>query len=297
MELRRAIWPLREVLNTLTREGTPYVQPETRVFLRDCSDHVSQLLDMIEIDREVTSTLLDLHLSSLSARMNEIMKVLTIIATIFIPLGFLRRPLRHELRPGGIALQHAGAALALRLLLFAGGDGRDGARHARLLLGQGLDRRALATAWPYPRAETERRCSGAQRRQRAAARSSASRASTQRGAVPASAGASSSFQNGALRLQPVDQEGAGLERRARGAARRSRPGRSARPAACGRSGARSGSPATASAPGPRPRSRRASSRSCRGSARASWRGSPARRRGRAPGRRSSRPRRCRCGRR
>jgi magnesium transporter len=88
MELRRAIWPLREVLNVLTREGTPYIEAETRVFLRDCSDHVSQLLDMIEIDREVTSNLLDLHLSSLSARMNEIMKVLTIIATIFIPLGF-----------------------------------------------------------------------------------------------------------------------------------------------------------------------------------------------------------------
>jgi magnesium transporter len=89
MELRRAIWPLREVLNTLIREGTPYVQAETRVFLRDCIDHVSQLLDMIEIDREVTSTLFDLHLSSLSTRMNEIMKVLTIIATIFIPLGFV----------------------------------------------------------------------------------------------------------------------------------------------------------------------------------------------------------------
>jgi magnesium transporter len=88
MELRRAVWPLREMLNMLMREGTPYVQPDTRMFLRDCSDHVSQLLDMIEIDREVTSTLLDLHLSSLSARMNEIMKVLTIIATIFIPLGF-----------------------------------------------------------------------------------------------------------------------------------------------------------------------------------------------------------------
>jgi magnesium transporter len=88
MELRRAIWPLRELLNTLNRESTPYIQPETRVFLRDCSDHVSQLLDMIEVDREVTATLLDLHLSSLSARMNEIMKVLTIIATIFIPLGF-----------------------------------------------------------------------------------------------------------------------------------------------------------------------------------------------------------------
>ena len=89
MELRRALWPLREVLNTLMREGTPYIEPETRVFLRDCSDHVSQLLDMIEIDREVTSTLLDLHLSSLSTRMNEIMSVLTIIATIFIPIGFV----------------------------------------------------------------------------------------------------------------------------------------------------------------------------------------------------------------
>ena len=88
MELRRAIWPLREMLNMLTRESTPYIHPETRVFLRDCSDHVAQLLDMIEIDREVTATLFDLHLSSLSARMNEIMKVLTIIATIFIPLGF-----------------------------------------------------------------------------------------------------------------------------------------------------------------------------------------------------------------
>jgi magnesium transporter len=88
MELRRAVWPLREVLNILMREVTPYIEPETRVFLRDCSDHVAQLFDMIEIDREVTSTLLDLHLSSLSTRMNEIMKVLTIIATIFIPLGF-----------------------------------------------------------------------------------------------------------------------------------------------------------------------------------------------------------------
>jgi magnesium transporter len=88
MEVRRAIWPLRAVLNTLMQESTPHFAPETRVFLRDCSDHVYQLLDMIEIDREVTSTLLDLHLSSLSTRMNEIMKVLTIIATIFIPLGF-----------------------------------------------------------------------------------------------------------------------------------------------------------------------------------------------------------------
>jgi magnesium transporter len=62
---------------------------DTRLFLRDCADHVFQLMDMVEIDREVASGLIDLHLSSLSMRMNEIMKVLTIIATIFIPLGFI----------------------------------------------------------------------------------------------------------------------------------------------------------------------------------------------------------------
>lgn len=89
MELRRALWALRDVPNALIHDDTPLIQPETRVFLRDCSDHVYQLLDMIEVHREVTSVLLDLHLTTLSTRMNEIMKVLTIIATIFIPLGFL----------------------------------------------------------------------------------------------------------------------------------------------------------------------------------------------------------------
>ena len=89
MEVRRAIWPLRDLLNTLMHDESPLIEQETRVFLRDCGDHVFQLLDMIEIHREVISVLLDLHLSSLSARMNEIMKVLTIIATIFIPLSFV----------------------------------------------------------------------------------------------------------------------------------------------------------------------------------------------------------------
>ncbi|HMB47014.1 MAG TPA: CorA family divalent cation transporter, partial [Afifellaceae bacterium] len=74
---------------TLTHDGTPHIEPATHVFLRDCGDHVFQLLDMLEIHREVTSTLFDLQLSALSTRMNEIMKVLTIIATIFIPLGFI----------------------------------------------------------------------------------------------------------------------------------------------------------------------------------------------------------------
>ena len=89
LELRRALWPQREVLSALLREGTPCIEADTRVFLRDCADHTYQLLDMVEIHREVTSGLLDLHLSSVSTRMNEIMKLLTIIATIFIPLGFI----------------------------------------------------------------------------------------------------------------------------------------------------------------------------------------------------------------
>jgi magnesium transporter len=89
LELRRALWPLREVMSQLMREDVALIGAHTRLFLRDCADHVFQLMDMVEIDREVASSLLDLHLSNVSMRMNEIMKVLTIIATIFIPLGFI----------------------------------------------------------------------------------------------------------------------------------------------------------------------------------------------------------------
>jgi magnesium transporter len=89
LELRRAIWPQRELVNALLREDTPFIQPTTRLYLRDCADHAFQLMDVVEIHREIASGLVDLYLSSLSARMNEIMKVLTIIATIFIPLGFV----------------------------------------------------------------------------------------------------------------------------------------------------------------------------------------------------------------
>jgi magnesium transporter len=89
LELRRAIWPLRELVNALLREDTPFIQPSTRLYLRDCADHAFQLMDVVEIHREIASGLVDLYLSSLSARMNEVMKVLTIIATIFIPLGFV----------------------------------------------------------------------------------------------------------------------------------------------------------------------------------------------------------------
>lgn len=86
---RRAVWPQREMLNVLIRDESSFITATTKVFLRDCYDHVIQLIDVIETYREIASGLVDILLSSQSNRMNEIMKVLTIISTIFIPLSFV----------------------------------------------------------------------------------------------------------------------------------------------------------------------------------------------------------------
>ncbi|HSS65523.1 MAG TPA: magnesium/cobalt transporter CorA [Gammaproteobacteria bacterium] len=86
---RRAIWPMREMMSSLTRDESTVISEQTRIFLRDCYDHTVQLMDMVETYREIAASLVDIHLSALSYRMNETMKVLTIIATIFIPLGFI----------------------------------------------------------------------------------------------------------------------------------------------------------------------------------------------------------------
>jgi magnesium transporter len=87
--LRRAIWPLRDAMAVLAREEHPRFSDNTRLFLRDCYDHVIQVLDLIETYRELTADLRDLYMSSLSNRINETMRVLTIISTIFIPLTFI----------------------------------------------------------------------------------------------------------------------------------------------------------------------------------------------------------------
>lgn len=87
--VRRAVWPLRDVISTLYRGDSELVRPETVVFLRDVHDHAVQVIDTAETLRELASGVMDLHMSALSNRMNEVMKVLTIIATIFIPLSFL----------------------------------------------------------------------------------------------------------------------------------------------------------------------------------------------------------------
>jgi magnesium transporter len=87
--LRRALWPHREAVLHLLRENYPLVKAETRVYLRDCYDHTLQIIDVVETYREMCSDLRDFHLSTSSHRANEIMKVLTIISTIFIPLSFI----------------------------------------------------------------------------------------------------------------------------------------------------------------------------------------------------------------
>lgn len=87
--LRRSVWPLREVISGLERGESPLVQESTVVYLRDVYDHTIQVIDTVESYRDMISGMLDTYLSSISNRMNEVMKVLTIIATIFIPLTFI----------------------------------------------------------------------------------------------------------------------------------------------------------------------------------------------------------------
>ncbi len=89
MFLRRSVWPLREVISGLERTGSPLIKETTDIYLRDVYDHTIQVIDTIETFRDMTSGMLDIYLSSVSNRMNEVMKVLTIIATIFIPLTFI----------------------------------------------------------------------------------------------------------------------------------------------------------------------------------------------------------------
>ncbi len=87
--LRKAVWPLREVINGLEKSGSKLVKKTTAVYLRDIYDHTIQVIETVETYRDMVSGLQDLYLSSVSNKMNEVMKVLTIIATIFIPLTFI----------------------------------------------------------------------------------------------------------------------------------------------------------------------------------------------------------------
>ena len=87
--LRKSVWPLREVINSLVRGESALIRESTAVYLRDVYDHTIQIIDTIETFRDIVSGMLDIYLSSVSNRMNEVMKVLTVIATMFIPLTFI----------------------------------------------------------------------------------------------------------------------------------------------------------------------------------------------------------------
>lgn len=87
--MRRAIWPLRDAVNTLIRDHTDRFGEGIEIYLRDLYDHTFQIIDLIDTGRELSSDLMDVYFSMISNRMNEVMRVLTVIATIFIPLTFV----------------------------------------------------------------------------------------------------------------------------------------------------------------------------------------------------------------
>lgn len=87
--LRKAVWPLRELVNTIERSETPLIKEATGIYLRDVHDHVIRAIDTVETYRDLLSGMMDIYLSSVSNKMNEVMKVLTIISTIFIPVTFI----------------------------------------------------------------------------------------------------------------------------------------------------------------------------------------------------------------
>ena len=89
MELRRCIWPLRDAVNALQHDETGLVSTETTLYLRDVYDHTVRLIDIVETSRDTLASMHDLYLTSVSNRLNSVMKVLTIISTLFIPLSFV----------------------------------------------------------------------------------------------------------------------------------------------------------------------------------------------------------------
>jgi magnesium transporter len=87
--LRKSVWPLREVISCMQRGDSPFIHEYMHIYLRDVYDHTIRIIETIETFRDILSGILDIYLSSISNRINSVMKVLTIIATIFMPLTFL----------------------------------------------------------------------------------------------------------------------------------------------------------------------------------------------------------------
>jgi len=87
--LRKSLWPLREAVSALERSDSPLINKSTGIYFKDIYDHIIAIIDTVETFRDMLSGMLDIYLSTISNRLNEVMKVLTIIATIFMPLTFI----------------------------------------------------------------------------------------------------------------------------------------------------------------------------------------------------------------
>jgi magnesium transporter len=87
--LRKQVWPLREVVGIMAKEEPALIHSDTMIFLRDVHDHTIQIMETIESQRDILAGLLDIYMTGISNKMNEVMKVLTIMATIFIPITFI----------------------------------------------------------------------------------------------------------------------------------------------------------------------------------------------------------------
>ncbi len=89
LDIRRSVWPQRDMLSSLIRDDSPFISDTVRVYLRDCYDHIIQLMDVVDTYREISGNLMDIYLSTISNKTNEVMKVLTVMASIFIPLTYI----------------------------------------------------------------------------------------------------------------------------------------------------------------------------------------------------------------
>jgi magnesium transporter len=87
--LRKQVWPLRDMINNMIRSETHLMNPSTDIYLRDLSDHVTRIIDTVETYRDLLSGIMDIYLSTNANKMNEVMKVLTIMSSIFIPVTFI----------------------------------------------------------------------------------------------------------------------------------------------------------------------------------------------------------------
>jgi magnesium transporter len=123
IELRRSVWPLREVVASLERGESPLVTKDTAIFMRHVYDHTIEIIETLESFRDLVAGMIDIYLSSISVRLNEVMKVLTVIATIFIPLTFIVGVygMNFHIMEPSLAWRYGFAAIMIVCAIVAGG--------------------------------------------------------------------------------------------------------------------------------------------------------------------------------